>query len=69
MNKPDFDDFINFSFVTPGTLGYGDITPTSKTASTLSIFLSIVSQTYFAMIVALAITKYQKSQVGVYKNF
>jgi hypothetical protein len=36
----------------------------SKPASTLSIFLSIASQTYFAMIVALAIAKYHKSHVG-----
>ena len=64
MNHPGFDDFIYFSFVTLGTPGYGDVTPVSNTAQTLSIFLSIAGQTYFAMILALAIAKYHKSQAG-----
>jgi hypothetical protein len=62
LGQPGFDDFIYFSFVTLGTLGYGDITPISSTAQTLAIFLSIAGQTYFAIIVALAIDKYQKRQ-------
>jgi voltage-gated potassium channel len=60
IGQPHFDDFIYFSFVTLGTLGYGDITPITSTAQSLAIFLSIAGQTYFAMIVALAIDKYKK---------
>lgn len=51
-------DFIYFSFVTLTTLGYGDITPISPLARSLSIFFSVAGQLYLAMIIAMLVGKY-----------
>ncbi len=53
-------DMMYFSFETISTLGYGDITPISPFAKTLSIFLSFSGQLYLAMIIALLMGKYLK---------
>lgn len=58
FGTPQFEDFVYFSFVTLATLGYGDITPIHPVAQTLAILLTIIGQIYFAMVVALAISKY-----------
>lgn len=51
-------DFIYFSFVTMTTLGYGDITPVSPLARSLSIFFSVSGQLYLTMIIAMLVGKY-----------
>jgi voltage-gated potassium channel len=58
FGNPQFEDFVYFSFVTLATLGYGDITPIHPVAQTLAILLTVIGQIYFAMVVALAISKY-----------
>jgi hypothetical protein len=58
FGDPQFEDFVYFSFVTLATLGYGDITPIHPVAQTLAILLTVIGQIYFAMVVALAISKY-----------
>jgi voltage-gated potassium channel len=50
--------FIYYSFVTMTTLGYGDITPVSPLARSLSIFFSVSGQLYLTMIIALLVGKY-----------
>lgn len=51
-------DYIYFSFVTLTTLGYGDITPISPIARSLSIFFSVSGQLYLTMIIAMLVGKY-----------
>ncbi len=51
-------DWIYFSFVTITTLGYGDITPLTPTARTLSFAEAIVGQFYIAVLVAGLVSAY-----------
>jgi hypothetical protein len=53
----DFHDFIYFSFVTMTTLGYGDITPVSSLAKSMTLLLSISGQLYLTILVATLVGK------------
>ena len=54
----DMSDFIYYAFVTMTTLGYGDITPRSTVARSISIFFSVAGQLYLTMIIAMLVGKY-----------
>jgi hypothetical protein len=45
-------DFTYYSFVTLTTLGYGDITPVSNPARSLSLLEAVIGQLYLAILVA-----------------
>ncbi len=51
-------DLIYFSFVTLTSLGYGDLSPVSPMARSISIFLSFSGQIYIAMIISMLVGKY-----------
>ena len=51
-------DWIYFSFVTITTLGYGDITPLTQSARTLSFSEAVVGQFYIAVLVAGLVSAY-----------
>jgi len=51
-------DWVYYSFVTLTTLGYGDITPVSQTARSLSLTEAIVGQFYIAVLVAGLVSAY-----------
>ncbi len=51
-------DWIYYSFVTITTLGYGDITPLTQSARTLSFAEAIVGQFYIAVLVAGLVSAY-----------
>ena len=51
-------DWIYYSFVTITTLGYGDITPLTQTARSLSYAEAIVGQFYIAVLVAGLVSAY-----------
>ena len=51
-------DWIYYSFVTITTLGYGDITPVTQTARSLSFAEAIVGQFYIAVLVAGLVSAY-----------
>jgi hypothetical protein len=51
-------DWIYYSFVTITTLGYGDITPLTQSAKTLSFAEAIVGQFYIAVLVAGLVSAY-----------
>ena len=51
-------DWVYYSFVTITTLGYGDITPLSQTARSLSFAEAIVGQFYIAVMVAGLVSAY-----------
>ncbi len=55
-------DWIYFSFVTITTLGYGDITPLTQTARSLSFAEAIVGQFYIAVLVAGLVSAYISSK-------
>lgn len=51
-------DWVYYSFVTLTTLGYGDITPVSQTARSVSLTEAIVGQFYIAVLVAGLVSAY-----------
>ena len=51
-------DWIYYSFVTLTTLGYGDITPITHTARSLTLAEAIVGQFYIAVLVAGLVAAY-----------
>ncbi|MCU0354947.1 MAG: potassium channel family protein [Cytophagales bacterium] len=55
---PEFYQFLYYSFVTLGTLGYGDVLPQNAFSQSLAIVLILVGQFYMAIIMALIIGKY-----------
>lgn len=57
-----FSSFIYYGFVTLSTLGYGDITPNTEAARSLSIFTALFGQLYLVMIMALIIGKFLRDQ-------
>jgi Ion channel len=55
---PGFHDYLYFSFVTLTTLGYGDITPVSALAKSLTIVIAIIGQLYLTILIAMLVGKY-----------
>lgn len=51
-------DIMYYSFITVTTIGYGDISPVSPAAQSLSILFGVISQLYLAIIMALIIGKF-----------
>ena len=50
--------FLYYSFITLSTLGYGDITPVTPLAQSLSITISLIGQIYLTVLVAILVGKY-----------
>ncbi len=57
-NSEKFSDVIYYSYITISTIGYGEITPVSPVARSLSIFFGVISQLYLALIIAFILGKY-----------
>ena len=53
----DFD-YLYFSFVTITTLGYGDISPATEAAKSLSILTALCGQLYLSLVVAVIVGKF-----------
>ena len=51
FNRP-FVDLLYYSFVTLTTLGYGDITPLTEKAKSLTILEAFIGQVYFVVVLA-----------------
>ena len=47
-----FGDLLYYSFVTLGTVGYGDVTPASPAARSLSLIEAVVGIMYVATMIA-----------------
>jgi voltage-gated potassium channel len=56
--QDSFCVFIYFAFVTLTTLGYGDISPITPLARSLSTFTALFGQLYLVIIMALIVGKY-----------
>jgi len=53
-----FSSFVYYGFITLTTLGYGDITPSTAMARSLSAFTALFGQLYLVIIMALIIGKF-----------
>jgi voltage-gated potassium channel len=53
-----FHDYLYFSFVTLTTLGYGDITPVSDLAKSITIIIAVTGQLYLTILIALLVGKF-----------
>jgi voltage-gated potassium channel len=53
-----FYDFLYFSFITLTTLGYGDVTPVSDLAKSLTIVIAISGQLYLTILIAMLVGKF-----------
>ena len=52
-------NFFYFSFITLSTLGYGDITPASQAAKSVSMILSTTGPLYLTILVALLVSRFE----------
>jgi len=59
-DNADFSVFVYYGLVTLSTLGYGDITPDTAIARSLSTFTALLGQLYLVIIMAIIIGKYLK---------
>jgi heat shock protein HslJ len=50
-SEPSFSEFLYFSFVTLGTLGYGDVAPVTRLARLVSMMEALVGLMYVAVVV------------------
>lgn len=50
--------FYYFSFISITTVGYGDITPLTASAQSLTLVLNIIGQFYLAIVIAVFVGKY-----------
>ena len=55
---PNVYDKVYFTFVTLTTLGYGDITPHTPQAKSISIMIALVGQIYLTILMAILVGKY-----------
>lgn len=53
-----FHDYLYFSFVTMTTLGYGDITPVSSFAKSVTLTIAVAGQFYMTILIAMLVGKY-----------
>jgi voltage-gated potassium channel len=53
-----FHDYLYFSFVTLTTLGYGDVTPVSALAKSITIIIAVSGQLYLTILIALLVGKF-----------
>ena len=58
-----FHDFLYFGFITLTTLGYGDVTPVSALAKSLTIFIAVAGQLYMTILIAMLVGKYITSTI------
>lgn len=61
-STPMVFDFLYFSFVTLTTLGYGDITPLTGGARSLSILEAITGVLFVALLIARLVSMYERKQ-------
>lgn len=60
LAEPRTRDYQYFSFVTLATLGFGDLTPKTDMARTLTVVEAMVGQLYLVTVVALLVGNYKR---------
>ncbi len=61
-NSPKFSEIVYFSFINYTTIGFGDISPVSPLARSVSILFGIIGQFYLSIIIAFIIGKFLNKQ-------
>lgn len=64
QSVPQFSDYIYFSFITLTTLGYGDVTPVSHLARSMTILIAITGQFYMTILIAMLVGKFLTRSEG-----
>lgn len=64
QSVPQFSDYIYFGFVTLTTLGYGDVTPVSHMARSITILIAITGQLYMTILIAMLVGKFLSRSEG-----
>ena len=62
VHNMGFANSIYFSFATLTTIGYGDISPVSQMAKTISIFGGLTGQLYLTIVIAFIVGKFSVNQ-------
>ncbi|HET6722810.1 MAG TPA: potassium channel family protein [Chitinophagaceae bacterium] len=57
----NFYDQLYYSFITMGTVGYGDLLPKTPVAKSFSTLIGVSGQLYVAIIIAMLVGKYSAS--------
>jgi len=58
-----FHDFLYFSFITLTTLGYGDVTPVSAFAKSVTLIIAVAGQLYLTILIAMLVGKFLSSSI------
>jgi hypothetical protein len=58
VDSKSISEIMYYSFITITTIGYGDISPVTPGAKSLSILFGIISQLYLTIIMAIIIGKF-----------
>ena len=61
---PQFNDYIYFGFVTLTTLGYGDVTPVSHLARSMTMIIAVTGQLYMTILIAMLVGKFLAQSKG-----
>lgn len=56
-------EFFYFSFITLSTVGYGEITPSSASAKSITMILSATGPLYLTVLVALLVSRFDHSDI------
>ncbi len=54
----DIYELLYFSFITLTSVGFGDITPNTNAAKSLTLLLAIAGQLYLTILIAILVGKY-----------
>jgi hypothetical protein len=54
--RANFEDFLYFSYSTLTTIGYGDLTPATRSARTLAVAEALIGQFYLVTVLALLVS-------------
>ena len=64
QSVPQLGDYLYFSFVTLTTLGYGDVTPVSHLARSMTVLIAITGQLYMTILIAMLVGKFLARSEG-----
>ena len=64
QSVPQFNDYLYFSFVTLTTLGYGDVTPVSHLARSITVLIAVTGQLYMTILIAMLVGKFLARSEG-----
>ena len=64
--SPKIQDYVYFSYVTLGTLGYGDLAPVGFVPRTFAISEMLIGQLYLVTVIALIVANISRRRSGAH---